>query len=170
MKEVDFESQVSSEDEGLNSDKLVPVSEAIRYRKRAQSAEKQVSVLEHELDESRSKNGQLAGQLNDFKLDHKLVAELTTAGAVDLEAAVLIAKARMAAEEVDVDSVVEQLKKEKGYLFAGQETGVVALRTAGAKEKTGGIQRTLERTAKKAATSGSRADMQEYLTVRRQYV
>ena len=41
MSEIDFESQVSSEDEGASSEKLVPVGEAIRYRKRAQRRKKQ---------------------------------------------------------------------------------------------------------------------------------
>jgi len=45
MEGFDLESQVSSDGEGVNSDKLVPVSEAIRYRKRAQIAEKKAAEL-----------------------------------------------------------------------------------------------------------------------------
>lgn len=170
MSEVDFESQVSSEDEGLSSEKLVPVGEAIRYRKRAQGAEKQIGALEQELKTSREKNEQLAGELDEMKLEQKLVASLTAAGVSDLEAAVLIARARMKGSGGDVDSVVEQLRKEKSYLFDGLETRAVASKTAGIKERKSGGQSVLERAAKRAATSGNRADVQEYMKVRRQFV
>lgn len=170
MSEIDFESQASSEDEGISSEKLVPVGEAIRYRKRAQSAEKQIGALDQELKTSREKNEQLAGELDEMKLEQKLVASLTAAGVSDLEAAVLIARARMKGSDGDVDSVVEQLRKEKSYLFDVLETRAVASKTAGIKERKSGGQSVLERAAKRAATSGNRADVQEYMKVRRQFV
>ncbi len=169
MSEVDFESQELSEDEVLGSGKLVPVGEAIRYRKRAQSVEKQLVEVEQQLKANRKENEQLTGQLNEMKVERELVSRLTAAGANDLEAAVLMAKVRMTAGS-DVGSVVEQLQKEKSYLFEPLETGMIASRTTGVKERSMGGQKVLERAAKKAATSGSRADVQEYLKVRRQFV
>jgi predicted nucleic acid-binding Zn-ribbon protein len=170
MSEVDFESQVSSEDEGQVSEKLVPVGEAIRYRKRAQSAEKQIAALEQELKTNREKNEQLAGELGEMKLEQRLLSSLTAAGVSDLEGAVLIAKARMKGSDSDVDSVVGQLRKEKSYLFEALGTETVASKTAGVKERKPGGQSVFERAAKRAATSGSRADVQEYMRVRRQFV
>ncbi len=170
MSEVDFESQVSSGDEAAGAERLVPVGEAIRYRRRAQEAESQAATLEQQLQASRAKNEQLAGELNETKLEGKLIASLTAAGASDLEAAVLLAKARMEGTDGDVDSVVEQLRKEKTYLFEDVETGAVISKTAGVKERKPSGQSVLDRAAKRAATSGSRADMQEYLGVRRQFV
>jgi len=170
MSEVDFESQVSSGDEGAGSERLVPVGEAIRYRRRAQEAEKEAATLEQQLQASREKNEQLAGELNEAKLEGRLIASLTAAGASDLEAAVLLAKARMEGTDGDVDSVVEQLRKEKTYLFEDVETGAVISKTAGVKERKPSGQSVLNRAAKRAATSGNRADMQEYLRVRRQFV
>ena len=170
MSEVDFESQVSSEDEKLGDEKLVPVGEAIRYRKRAQIAERQVAGIEEELKAIRKENEQLAGQLKEVKLEGELVSKLTSAGAVDLEAVVLMAKARMEQSEGDIDLVVEQLRKEKGYLFESLEADSIPSRTTGVKERQSGGRRVLENAAKRAATSGSRADVQEYLKVRRQFV
>ena len=172
MSEVDFDSQAASGDEGLNSDRLVPVSEAIRYRKRAQSAEKRVDELGQELATSRKKSEQLNERLKDVSFEQELVTKLTSAGAGDIEAAVLMARARMddSAQEVGVDSVVERLIKEKGYLFEGRQAGPVAGKTAGVKDRKPSGQGVLERAAKRAATSGNRTDVQEYLRVRRQFV
>jgi hypothetical protein len=66
--------------------------------------------------------------------------------------------------------VVEQLRKEKGYLFSNTPAAAVGSRTSGAKDKLSGTAGTLERAAKRAANTGSRADLQEYLRVRRNFV
>ncbi len=151
--------------------KLVPVSESIRYRKRAQSAEKKIESLTEQLAEAKTEAKKTAEQLDSIRVEHKLVRELAAAGAVDLETAVLIAKARMEGEtEADIDSVVRQLKKEKQYLFASASVAVTATKTAGAKERMEGSQTVLERAAKKAAKTGSRTDLQEYLKLRRNFV
>jgi hypothetical protein len=151
--------------------KLVPVSESIRYRKRAQSAEKKIESLGEQLAEAKAEAKKTAEQLKRFQVEQKLVRELTDAGAVDLETAVLIAKARMEEEtEADIDNVIKQLKKEKQYLFAGVGRTVTATKTAGAKERMEGSQTVLERAAKKAATTGSRTDLQEYLKLRRNFI
>lgn len=170
MAEIDLDNQVTSEDEGLGSEKLVPVSEAIRYRKRAQSAEKMISSLEERLEEVLNQNKQLAEQLNGKELEQELLRKLTAAGAGDLETAVLLVKSRLKESgDGQVDSVIEQLKKEKGFLFSEIRPGA-ASKTAGVKAESSIGQRGLERAAKKAAASGNRVDLQEYLKVRRQFV
>ena len=171
MSEIDLESQDLSEDESGSEEKLVPVGEAIRYRKRAQNAEKEVSVLSEQLKKIEKKNEQLAGELDEIRVDQKLVQRLSSAGVSDLETVLLVAKARVkSSDEADVDLVIEQLKKEKGYLFDGAKETSVSTRTAGVKERKPGGQRVLEKAAKRAAESGNRADVQEYLKVRRQFV
>jgi hypothetical protein len=151
--------------------KLVPVSESIRYRKRAQSAEKKIESLAEQLTEAKAEARKTAEQLKIVQVEQQLVRELTAAGAVDLETAVLIAKARMEGEaEADIDSVIKQLKKEKQYLFEAVGRTVTATKTAGAKERMEGSQTVLERAAKKAATTGSRTDLQEYLKLRRNFI
>ena len=77
MSEVDFESQVSSGDEAAGAERLVPVGEAIRYRKRAQNSESRVAELEGQLKASQARNEQLAGELNETKLERKLLSNLS---------------------------------------------------------------------------------------------
>ena len=151
--------------------KLVPVAESIRYRKRAQSAEKKVETLAEQLMEAKMQATKITEQLSNIQLEQKLTRRLAAAGAVDLETAVLIAKARMgSSDKADLDGVIEQLKKEKQYLFGGSNGVVTAQRTAGAKDRMQNSQTILERAAKKAAATGNRTDLQEYLKLRRNFV
>ena len=156
--------------------RLVPVAESIRYRKRAQSAEKKVEVLTEQLAEAKSQATKMSEELNNVQVEQKLTRKLVAAGTVDLETAALIAKDRMEGQtsassvEPDMDGVIEQLKKEKQYLFAGTSGAVTTRKTAGVKERMQNSQTILERAAKKAATTGNRADLQEYLKLRRNFV
>ncbi|MBW8038517.1 MAG: hypothetical protein FVQ85_00795 [Planctomycetes bacterium] len=151
--------------------RLVPVSESIRYRKRAQSAEKKIEALADQLAEAKAEAKKAAEQLSGIEVEQKLIRKLAAARPVDLETAVLIAKAKIEGEtEADMDSVIEQLKKEKQYLFAVTSGVVTAKKTAGVRERAEGSQTFLERAARKAATTGSRTDLQEYLKLRRNFV
>jgi len=159
--------------------KLVPVAESIRYRKRAQSAEKRTEVLSEQLAAANQKVSELSEQLNSLQTEQKLTRRLTAAGAVDLETAVLIAKARLqsdaesakpTADKADVDDIINQLKKEKQYLFDGAGETVTPVKTAGAKERMSHSQAALEGAAKKAVRSGNRVDLQEYLKLRRNFL
>jgi len=168
MKEEDFESHESSEDED-QKEKLVPVGEAIRYRKRAQTAEQQAEAIEQELKTSKDKNRELEEQINELQSEKEITAELISAGVIDLEAAVMMAKSRMKEHE-DVKSVIKELRSEKGYLFTDQAEQSTSTKTAGVKNKNTTARSVLEASAKKAAVSGSRADVQEYLKARRQFL
>jgi len=173
MSSIDENEAIMSEDRaGQESDdgvRLVPVSESIRYRKRAQSAEKRIENLTEELAEARAEAKKKAEELANIRIEQKLTEKLAAVGTVDLETAVLVAKVRMEGqEEADVDGVIEQLKKEKQYLFSGENARTaVAQKTAGVKDRVQNRQAVLERAAKKAATTGNRTDLQEYLKLRR---
>jgi len=162
--------------EMLDSSKLVPVAESIRYRKRAQGAEKKVEVLTEQLAQAKSQAAKMAEQLSDIQTEQKLIRKLSSAGTVDLETAVLIAKARISGSgiegdaEADLDGVIEQLKKEKQYLFARNASPGTTKKTASAKERMQSSQTVLERAARKAATTGNRTDLQEYLKLRRNFL
>jgi hypothetical protein len=150
--------------------KMVPVAEAVRYHRRAQSAERRVEELAGELAEVRAEASRLSDELKGVQKEQELTRRLTAAGARDLEAATLIAKARLAgADKADLDGVVEQLKREKQYLFGEKVSAGAAVRTSGAKEQRGGGTG-IERAAKRAAGTGSRADLQEYMRKRRSVV
>ena len=176
MSQIDDRETILSEDVAGHSDgeslKLVPVAESIRYRKRAQSAEKEVKSLAEQLAQARAEVNRMDEQLSSIRLEQELTRKLAAAGAVDLETAVLIAKARVEGEtEADMDGVIGQLRKEKQYLFNSNNSRVVtAQKTAGAKDQVQNSQTILERAAKKAATTGSRADLQGYLKLRRNFI
>jgi thioredoxin-like negative regulator of GroEL len=160
------------EQQDLNNARLVPIGESIRHRKRAQSAEKRVEELAGELSESRAEATQLADELKGVQKDQELTKRLAAAGARDLEAAVLIAKSRLGqGDKTDISSIVEQLKKEKQYLFSEAVAGGAspALRTSSVKEQRSGAG-AIERAAKRAAGTGSRSDLQEYMRRRRSVV
>ena len=165
-------SSETTEQQYEDSLKLVPVSESIRYRKRAQSAEKQVEMLAEQLSQAKAEAVQMSGQLNEIKCDQELAGKLTAAGVVDLETALLLSKARIAkSENLSPEECVGQLKKEKQYLFATAEANSSgALKTAGAKERIVSSQSILEKAACRAAETGSRADLQEYLKLRRNFI
>jgi len=148
--------------------KLVPITESIRYRKRAQSAEKQAENVGKQLAEANDKIAELSQDVKSLQLDRQLTQKLVALGALDLEAAVLVAKARMADEsEPDIDACVERLQREKGYLFGRSTEAAPSRKTAGAKERVTHSHTMLERAARKAARTASRADLQEYLRLRR---
>lgn len=178
MSQIDTEENVLSatEAEHINTEsdnlKLVPVAESIRYRKRAQSAEKKAETLAEQLAKAKSEAKKMAEQLSNVRFEQELTRKLAAAGTVDIETAVLLAKARIKDEaEVDLESVVEQLKREKQYLFAGNSDGTLtAKRTAGVKDRMQNSQTILGRAAKKAATTGNRTDLQEYLRLRRNFI
>ncbi|MBN2138408.1 MAG: hypothetical protein JW720_11435 [Sedimentisphaerales bacterium] len=165
---------VLSETEDISSgeaSRLVPVAESIRYRKRAQSAEKQVESLAEQLAEAKSQACEAAEELAEIRSEHELMRKLACCGALDLEAAVLMAKARMQGRcDADIDGVIEQLTREKQYLFARGRRGSAAKKTSGARDRSQGGHGALEKVARKAATTGSRADLQEYLRLRRSFL
>ena len=167
--------EVLSEDTAQSQDsddvKLVPVAESIRYRKRAQSAEKKIEGLNEQLAQAQQQSEKLSEQLSDIRAEQDLMRKLISAGAVDVESAVLLAKARMQdKKDSDADNVIEQLKKEKQYLFEQTGKNVTVTKTSGAKERDAGVHTILERAAKKAAATGSRTDLHEYLKLRRNYL
>ena len=167
--------EVLSEDTAQSQDsddvKLVPVAESIRYRKRAQSAEKKIEGLTEQLAQAQQQSEKLSEQLSDIRAEQDLMRKLISAGAVDVESAVLLARARMQDKtNSDPDAVIEQLKKEKQYLFEHTGKNVTVTKTAGAKERDTGVHTILERAAKKAAATGNRTDLHEYLKLRRNYL
>ncbi|MHC4411646.1 MAG: hypothetical protein ACYSYU_01635 [Planctomycetota bacterium] len=172
MGQIDKEENVLSETNAGQEDvKFVPVTESIRYRKRAQAAEKEVEALTKALAEAEAHGSEMGEQLQNVKFEQKLVRKLASMGAVDLETAVLLAKSRAeSSEAVDLDSVVEQLKKEKRYLFNSNGFGVAIQKTTGPRGRLVNDQAALTKAAKKAATTGSRTDLQEYLRLRRKFV
>jgi len=154
--------------DGRDAAKLVPVAESIRHRKRAQNAEKRAETLTEELSEANRRIALLSQDLSELQVEQTLARKLVAAGVTDLEAAVLIAKARMEGKsQADIDGCVETLRKEKAYLFGPPTEASVFRKTAGVKDRAKQTQTALEQAARRAAKTGSRADLQQYLKLRR---
>ncbi len=153
-------------DEGIGSggEKQVPVSEAIRYRRRAQQAER-------ELQDAR---GKLAGLEADLKESRELIdslerrqkaaALLAEAEAVDMEAAMLLTEAAVAQmDQPDVAAAVGELRRRRPYLFRrrGNGAGAMSARVGDTQDEA------LDSLAAEASASGDRRDLLRYLRTKR---
>lgn len=168
MSEQELEKQDVSEN--TSEDRLVPVAEAIRYRKRAQAAEKELAEMKAERDLLQSEKQAISSQLDRIQQDQQIHDLLTAAGTTDPETALLLVRDRLAsAEGQDVQAVIEDLQKEKDYLFSSRPAIGGPVRTSGVRHRPDGSA-ALQDAAKKAARSGNCVDVQEYLRVRRQFV
>lgn len=152
--------------------RLVPVSESIRYRKRAQAAEKSVDELSRELVEVESHVQQIQDELTSVKVERDLVSRLSAEGAVDVETAVLVVKGKLqGCESEDVDGCIEELKREKSFLFS--DVKAIESGRRGTRISKSGVDNNgtvLASAAKRAAATGNRFDLQEYLRLRRKFV
>ncbi|MBP7053119.1 MAG: hypothetical protein KBE65_19100 [Phycisphaerae bacterium] len=124
--------------------------------------------LAEQLAQANARIAQMSEELDGLQIEQKLAHKLAAAGAIDLEAAVLVARAKIDGRtETDIDSCVTQLRKEKSYLFGGSTPVAVPRKTASAKDRLMNHQTTLEQAAKRAAQTGKRADLLRYLNLRR---
>ncbi len=74
---------------------LVPVSEAIKYRKRAQTAEYQLETAARMIDMQQENLRELTRQLSNMKMETMLTQQLARAGVVDVEAATLLIRNKL---------------------------------------------------------------------------
>ncbi len=155
-------------DDNNEASKLVPVTESIRYRRRAQGAEKQAQELTEQLQQANEAIAHMSEQLEGLQRDQELTRKLSAAGAGDLETALLVAKARLKGQtKADVDACIEQLKMDKRHLFDVPSIQATPRRTAGVKDRTAPSTTALQKAAAQAARSGKRTDFQHYLRLRR---
>ncbi|HAU38844.1 MAG TPA: hypothetical protein DCX07_14150 [Phycisphaerales bacterium] len=162
--------------------RLVPVAESIRYRRRAQQAEARIHDLEQQFREVQA---QLEDQRNQLALaeaqrdearqqilfaENRIAAEraLAESGVTDLEAAsILLARRVDLKEPLEAEALardVEQLLQKKPYLRAA---GGLPPPTAAPKPRQAPAA-DLADAARRAAHSGNRRDVADYLRLRRQ--
>ncbi|MBI9015778.1 MAG: hypothetical protein JEZ07_00820 [Phycisphaerae bacterium] len=164
---------LSSNDDGVNRtndeiNQMVPVTESIKYRKRAQTAEQQVEYLTSQLQVSQQQQNDLQQKYQETKLENELTAKLAQCGAVDIEAAILLARKNLEAGDVDIKSVIEQMQIKRPYLFASNKsTTNLGSLTAGVRSGKKVSENVIDNLAHQAQQSGSRRDMQQYLKMRR---
>ncbi len=165
-------------------DKLVPVSESIKYRRRAQQAEGAAAKLQQELEDLRGelqqRDEQLAqadamrdeasGRLQALENERQAERLLLASGATDTETALVLLGRRLDLsgefEPDELHRAVEQLLVDKPSL-CGRAVGALPSATASASAQAGGPAMQLTQAAQRASKTGDRRDVAEYLRLRR---
>jgi len=146
-------------------DRMVPVSEAIRYRKRAQAAEQQIESIRNEFNQLKESYEQSQEIVHDLERRQRIDALLGESEVIDLEAARLLTEVTVRSmDEPDVAQAVEDLRRHKPYLFrqvGGEAASVLS------PELENDIPDDLTQAARHAQTSGDRRDLLRYLRLRR---
>ena len=176
---------LTNEDTSAGGAKQVPVTEAIKYRRRAQQAESRAQQLEQQLEgahadmDRHNEDLAQAEALRDEAVTQLTVTEnrlgaeriFNAAGVIDYEtASMLLSKRLDFAEELDAEKLsagVEQLLLDKPFLSAA---GAAALppTSASARMPNASSAGQLAAAAQQAAQSGDRKDVAAYLRLRRQ--
>ena len=145
----------------------VPVSESIRYRRRAQAAEQRLTELQTQFEQASQQLQQTRQQLESIERRQRIDQMLIESEAVDLEAARLLTEVAVAQmDKADVKLAVEDLRKRKPYLFR-RTSGSGGSMTARPRPNQG---HDLNQAAQAAADSGDRRDLLRYLRMRRRTV
>lgn len=145
--------------------RLVPVTEAIRYRKRAQAAEQQLEGLQTQLTEAQQRAQQAEQTITSLERRQRIDQLLAEADAIDLDAARLLTEAAVQAmDEPDVAEAVDDLRRHKPFLFHPDRGSVEGLVLAPQIE---GADDPLAQAAEQAQHSGDRRDLLRYLRLRR---
>jgi len=150
--------------EAEEGEKLVPVTQAIRHRKRAQQAEQQLQEREQALSEAQAALSEKEATIQQLERRQKIDELLGQAEPVDHEAARLLteqAVAEMAAP--DVQQAVSELKRKRPYLFREREAAGGPAMAA----RSHSLDEPREEAAATAAMSGDRRDLLRYLRLRR---
>jgi hypothetical protein len=169
------------------------IQESIKYRRRAQEAERRLETLESEiadlrdgrdqhaaalqarLDQVQAETETLRGRLAEQQRDRDLERALARAGAADTETALALARERLAGQDApeDLAAFAKVLLDEKPHL-RGVPPGPTERRaslppmTAGAKRPSDdGPRRAARRLADRARESGRHGDVLAYMRARR---
>jgi len=173
-------------DESQDGARLVPVGESIKYRRRAQQAEARATEVEQQLTDLQAQQERRSEELAEAEAqrdearhqlqaaENRLAAErkLTQAGVVDVETASLLL-ARRADLDGDLDAEeldrrIEELLLEKPFLRDRTGGGSLPPGTAAAREPAEAPAARLADAAQRAASTGGRRDVADYLRLRRQ--
>ena len=168
------------------------IRESAKYRRRAQEAERRAEALEAELEAmrgereeessrlgadltaARSEADSLRGRVEAIEHDRRLEREFLAAGCADVEAAVALARHRLAGQEPpeDLKTFARALLAEKPHL-RGEPAAAAAARglgpcTTGVKPAgASGQRRVLDRLADQARQTGNAKDVMTYMRARR---
>ncbi len=163
------------------------VRESIKYRRRAQDAERRAEALEteladlregheaalgdlrSELEAARGEAESLRGRLALADRDRQLERAFAGIGCTDLEAALALARQRLGgAPPEDAAAFARDLLQEKPHLAVPAADLVLPPRTAGARPSApAGPHRAADRLADEARRTGRTTDVMAYMRARR---
>ena len=154
-----------SVDIGQDTPKLVPVTESIRYRRRAQAAEAKLGELQSQFDRIQQDLHETRSALDAVERRRAIDELLIAADTIDLEAARLLTEAAVVEmDEPDVGAAVEELHARKPYLFRQRSHGAGGSMSPKPRPGDNGQ---LGDAAEHASMSGDRRDLLRYLRLRR---
>ncbi|MAE62297.1 MAG: hypothetical protein CMJ49_13190 [Planctomycetaceae bacterium] len=149
---------------GADSAKLVPVTESIRYRRRAQAAEAKLGELQGQFDRIQQDLHDTRSALDAVERRRAIDELLIAADTIDLETARLLTEAAVSEmDEPDVGAAVEELHDRKPFLFRQRSHGGGSM----SPKPRPGDNGQLGDAAEHAAVSGDRRDLLRYLHLRR---
>jgi hypothetical protein len=171
------------------------VRESIKYRRRAQEAERRAEALEAEVNDLRRERDEHAARLEEelvaaraemqafearliaIDRDRRLERELVQAGCVDMETAMALAGQRLAGQEPpsDLQAFAKRLLEEKPHLHGESSHAGVSAPAQGLPPRTTGVKlaggnahrRGLDRMADQARRTGNPKDVMAYMRTRR---
>ncbi len=147
--------------------RLVPVTEAIRYRKRAQAAENELDAIKGQLQDTSVELEQARQTVSALDRRQKIDRLLADSDAVDLEVARMLTEAAVEMmDEPDVKIAIEDLKRHKPYLFRNKPQPLSPASPMAPRTRDP-LNRTTTHAAQVAATTGDRRDLLRYLRLRR---
>lgn len=180
--------------QGARQEPQAIIQESIKYRRRAQEAERRAealeieinslrqaeqgrgAALEAELDQARAEAQTLRARLTDLEHNRDLERELAKAGCADAETAMALAKQRLAGGESpeDLAAFAKALLEEKPHLRGASvahpvsEPAPLPPRTSGAKPAGENAPcRAAQRLAERARQTGNTGDVMAYMRARR---
>jgi len=168
------------------SAKLVPVGEAIRYRKRAQAAEQDVEALRRQLQDVEANLANAKAQAATAERRREIDRALFSAKVIDVDAARVLLESELAQREADDDdprAVIEEWRGSKPYLFRDAHSSSASSSSASSSASARGMAgamngavrpqshsragASMRRAAQRAAHSGDRHNVLEYMRLRR---
>ena len=146
--------------------KLVPVTESIRYRRRAQAAEQQLTELRQQYTELQQSLEDAEQQVAMTERRRRIDQMLIDSEAIDLEAARLLTEAAIEQmDDADVELAVDELRQRKPYLFRRSSAHSGGSGSMSAHPRRKG--QPVNEAAEAAAVTGDRRDLLRYLRLRR---
>jgi len=160
----------SSAPVSVSGERMVPVSEAKRYRKRAQAAETMIDELKQQLAANeaqiRSSESLLAAMQRRLEIDDLLIE----CGSLDMESARALVEQSLADREHETaEAAVNELQRRKPALFRGSRCTHAAAQAARNVNGQSLRQESLLRAAVNAGETGQRHDVMQYLRLRRRH-